>query len=137
MSSMLLLLVFTSVVECFLLGALIFFYKKIKATENLITNLQSNQHRFISMLNENSSLEHDFMVSFSEHIKNLEILDTATQKRILQLEALLQNADSIIHSPQLLRSLIIQKTEEGISKEELSQKMGISLQDIELILTRQ
>lgn len=125
-----------SCVELALFAGLVIFYKKVKASENLVANLYKNHHTFLQMLNTNSSLEQEFEKSFAEHIDTLKILDVETVKRIVQLEQLLSRAEAVIQSPELLRETILHGLRQGIPKETLAHKTGASIQEVEIIATR-
>lgn len=125
-----------SCIEIALFVALLFFYKKVKTSENLIANLYKNQHKFLQMLNANSSLEQEFSKSFAEHVGQLKQLDSETVRRIEQLERLFSRADTVIRSPEFLRETILQGLRQGLSKEVLAHRTGASIQEIEIIATR-
>lgn len=129
-------LIFFSCIEIALFLVLLVFYRKVRISEKLIANLYENQHTFLQMLNENSSFEQEFEKSFAKHIEQLRTLDIETQKRITQLKQLLSRTDAVLQSPELLRETILQGLRQGISKEILAHKTGISIQEVEIIATR-
>ena len=126
--------IFFVIFEGIVLLLLYRFYRKIEESKKLLTTLYNDQHKFITMLQNNAAFEKEITHAFSKHKEELALLNTKIESRIKHLEFLLSRADAMLESPALLRETILQGVRSGIPPEELAHHMGISLEEVELTL---
>lgn len=129
-----LLLVFFSITEIFLLVAIIFFFIRLKKSEELVTQLQSKQQEFINKLHFNAQLETELMNTFEERQEELAKLDELLDRKTKKLKKILSQAEEFSRSPQFLRQIIITGHKEGKPVNRLAKATGLSIEEVELII---
>ena len=123
--------------ELALLGAVLFFFIRLKRSENLLTKLQANQEKLLLRLRQNAELEQELMATFSQRQMELRTLDQRLEDRAETLRRLLEQAEGIVRSPQFLRELILNGRKKGLSAQKIALSAGLSVDEVELILAQE
>lgn len=129
------LLIFT-LAEIVLLGGVLFFFLRLRRSEALMTQLQSNQEELLERLQRNAELEHDLVATFAQRQAELRSLDQRLEERAAELRRLLEQAEGILRSPQFLRELILNKRRQGQSAQQIARAAGLAVDEVELILAQ-
>lgn len=129
------LLIFT-LAEIVLLGGVLFFFLRLRRSEALMTQLQSNQEELLERLQRNAELEHDLIATFAQRQAELRSLDQRLEERAAELRRLLEQAEGILRSPQFLRELILNKRRQGQSAQQIARAAGLAVDEVELILAQ-
>ncbi len=129
------ILIFLSLAELILFILLLAFFRRLKHSEQLLTKLQSGQQNLLDKLQANAELEHEITQTFAVRQQELQVLNQLLQQRSDELQKLVEQAEAISRSPQFLRELIITGTKKGRSPLQLAKATGLSLDEIELILS--
>lgn len=125
-----------TLVELVLFIMLLRFFKRLQKSEELLSDLQANQESILDKLEFNANLEKDLMQSFAQRQHELTQLDLLLQDKAAALRKLLEQADQTTRSPQFLRELIIGGHRRGQSTGELARSTGLSVDEVELILSQ-
>ena len=112
------------------------FFRRLRQSESLLAELQSSQSELLAKLQMNASLENELMQSFRQRQSELAQLDRQLEERAVTLKALIEQAGEVSRSPQLLREIIINGNRKGYSLGELSKRTGLSVDEVELILSQ-
>ena len=88
-------------------------------------------------LDFNAKLEQELVGSFQRRQAELAELDQKLEERSRQLEKLVRKAEEFTRSPDFLRQVIVNGARRGQSPQALAKATGLSLDEVELILTRQ
>lgn len=123
-----------TVAELALLGAVLFFFLRLRRSENLMTMLQANQEQLLNRLQKNAELERDLVATFAQRQAELRILDQRLEERATELRRLLEQAEGILRSPQFLRELILNGHKKGQSPQQIAAAAGLAVDEVELIL---
>lgn len=133
MTISLLIIAGLSIIELILLFLLIVFFLRLRRSESLLSDLQSNQERLLTRLQQNAELEQEVVASFAERQEQLRRLDIQLEARTQELQRLLAQAEEVRRSPQLLREIIQDGRRRGQSVQELARETGLSTDEVELI----
>ncbi len=125
-----------AVVELLLLGAILFFFLRLRRSESLMQNLQANQELLLARLQHNAELERELVATFAQRQAELRALDQKIQDRVGELQRLVSQAEGISRSPQFLRELILNQRSRGISPRQIAKNAGITVDEVELILAQ-
>jgi len=123
--------------EMALLGAVLFFFIRLKRSEHLLTKLQANQEKLLSHLYQNAELERELMATFTQRQSELRILDQRLADRAETLRRLLEQAEGILRSPQFLREIILNGRKKGLNAQKIALSAGLSVDEVELILSQE
>ena len=123
--------------EMALLGAVLFFFVRLKRSENLLTELQANQEKLLQRLQQNTELEQELVATFAQRQVELRTLDQRLEDRAEILRRLLEQAEGIVRSPQFLRELILNGRKKGLSAQKIALSAGLSVDEVELILAQE
>lgn len=123
-----------TVAELALLGAVLFFFLRLRRSENLMTMLQANQEQLLNRLQKNAELERDLVATFAQRQAELRVLDQRLEERATELRRLLEQAEGILRSPQFLRELILNGHKKGHSPQQIAAAAGLAVDEVELIL---
>ena len=129
------LLIFT-LAEIILLGGVLFFFLRLRRSEALMTQLQSNQEQLLERLQRNAELEHDLVATFAQRQAELRTLDQRLEERAVELRRLLEQAEGILRSPQFLRELILNKRRQVQTAQQIARAAGLAVDEVELILAQ-
>lgn len=129
------IIVFTAA-EMALLGAIFFFFMRLRRSEALMHTLQANQEHLLERLQRNAELERELVASFAQRQAELRILDQRLEERAAELRRLLGQAEGIVRSPQFLRELILNQHGKGLNAGQIAKNAGLSVDEVELILTQ-
>ncbi|MCL1986243.1 MAG: hypothetical protein FWG59_07335 [Betaproteobacteria bacterium] len=131
------MIVFFTLAEMALLGAVLFFFVRLKRSENLLTELQANQEKLLLRLHQNAELEQELVATFAQRQVELRTLDQRLEDRAETLRRLLEQAEGIVRSPQFLRELILNGRKKGLNAQKIALSAGLSVDEVELILAQE
>jgi len=123
--------------EMALLGAVLFFFIRLKRSEKLLTELQAKQEKLLLHLYKNAELEQELMATFVQRQTELRTLDQRLEDRAETLRRLLEQAEGILRSPQFLRELILNGRKKGLSAQKIALSAGLSVDEVKLILAQE
>ncbi|MCL1889390.1 MAG: hypothetical protein FWF99_02655 [Desulfovibrionaceae bacterium] len=112
------------------------FFIRLRQSESALIELQNSQAELLEKLSLNARLEDELLRSFKERQKELLLLDNQLRESSSQLRALLGQAEQVSRSPHFLREIIINGNRSGLSLIELAQQTGLSVDEIQLILSQ-
>ncbi|MCL1916338.1 MAG: hypothetical protein FWG17_06520 [Desulfovibrionaceae bacterium] len=112
------------------------FFIRLRQSESALTELQNSQAELLEKLSLNARLEDELLRSFKERQKELLQLDNRLRESSAQLRALLGQAEQVSRSPHFLREVIINGNRNGLSLMELARQTGLSVDEIQLILSQ-
>ena len=124
-----------SLTELALFVLLLVFFARLKKSEHLLVKLQTGQNTLLKSLAQNAELEKDLVASFAERQAELHLLDQRLEERAASLQKLLEQAENVSRSPHFLRELILTGSRKGRSPAQLAKGTGLSLDEVELILS--
>ena len=124
------ILIAASVAEIFFLLALFWFFARLRRSEAVLNELQSNQERLLAKLDINAQLEQELMESFVERQEELHSLDAHLENRAVELKRLITEAQGLTRSPQILREIITTGFKNGRSKTELAKATNLSIDEV-------
>lgn len=128
------MIVLFTLAEMALLGAVLFFFIRLKRSEGLLSQLQANQEKLLRNLHRNAELEQELVATFAQRQVELRALDQRLEDRAETLRRLLEQAEGIVRSPQFLRELILNGRKKGLSAQKIALSAGLSVDEVELIL---
>ncbi|MDR0467058.1 MAG: hypothetical protein LBH94_06850 [Deltaproteobacteria bacterium] len=131
------MIVLFTLAEMALLGAVLFFFIRLKRSENMLTKLQANQEKLLAHLYQNAELERELMASFTQRQSELRILDQRLEDRAETLRRLLEQAEGVLRSPQFLREIVLNGRKKGMSAQKIALTAGLSVDEVELILAQE
>ena len=131
------MIVLFTLAEMALLGAVLFFFVRLKRSEELLTRLQANQEKLLLRLHQNAELEQELVATFAQRQVELRTLDQRLEDRAETLRRLLEQAEGILRSPQFLRELILNGRKKGWNAQKIALSAGLSVDEVELILAQE
>jgi len=131
------MIVLFTLAEAALLGAVLFFFVRLKRSETLLTKLQANQEKLLLQMHQNAQLEQELVATFAQRQTELRTLDQRLEDRAETLRRLLEQAEGIVRSPQFLRELILNGRKKGLSPQKIALSAGLSVDEVELILAQE
>ena len=131
------MIVLFTLAEMALLGAVLFFFVRLKRSEALLTRLQANQEKLLLQLHQNAQLEQELVATFAQRQTELRTLDQRLADRAETLRRLLEQAEGIVRSPQFLRELILNGRKKGLTPQKIALSAGLSVDEVELILAQE
>jgi hypothetical protein len=120
--------------ELALLFLVVFFFARLRKSEELLTALRESQSGLLAKLDQNARLEQEMVESFEDRQVALARLDAKLESRREELEKLLKQASEFTRSPDFLRQLILTGHRKGQSTKALAKATGLSQDEVELIL---
>lgn len=130
------ILMVISLAELLLFALLLRFFARLRRSETLLTQLGEDQQRLMDKLRVNAELEQELMHTFASRQDSLRVLNDSLEQRTAELGDLLEQAESVSRSPYFLREIITAGRKKGRSPAQLAKATGLSLDEVELILTR-
>jgi hypothetical protein len=131
------MIVLFTLAEMALLGAVLFFFVRLKRSETLLTKLQANQEKLLLQMHQNTQLEQELVATFAQRQTELRTLNQRLEDRAETLRRLLEQAEGIVRSPQFLRELILNGRKKGLSPQKIALSAGLSVDEVELILAQE
>ncbi len=131
-----LLVIFLTVCELVLLLLVVLFFSRLRRSEDLLAKLQKNQDALLKKLDFNAKLEQELVGSFHKRQAELAELDQKLEERRVELEKLVKKAKEFSRSPEFLRQIIVNGAKRGQSPVALAKATGLSLDEVELILSQ-
>ncbi len=128
-------LIFTAI-EVLLLVAVLFFFLRLRRSEDLVQQLQANQEILLARLQHNAELERELVATFAQRQAELRSLDQRMEERADELRRLVSQAEGITRSPQFLRELILNQHGRGVSAKQIAKNAGLTVDEVELILAQ-
>lgn len=130
------ILIALTVLELILFVLLAGFFRRLRRSEQLLTELRKSQSSILDKLELNAGLEEELMASFTRRQLELARLDSSLEGRAEALRKLLTQAEAVSRSPQFLREVIIGGSRRGMTTSELARNTGLSVDEVELILAQ-
>ncbi len=128
-------LLFTGI-EVVLLVTILFFFLRLRRSEDLVQQLQANQEILLARLQHNAELERELVATFAQRQAELRTLDQRMEERADELRRLVSQAEGITRSPQFLRELILNQNGRGVSPRQIAKNAGLTVDEVELILAQ-
>lgn len=122
--------------EVALLLLVLFFFLRLKRSEDLLVRLQASQEKMLSRIYANAELEQELVGSFTQRQEQLAMLNRKLEDRAEYLRRLLEQAEGIIRSPQFLREIILNNHRKGKNNAQIARDTGLSIDEVELILAK-
>lgn len=122
--------------ELVILGVIFFFYMRLRRSERLVSLLQANQQALLGRIEMNARLEKEIVATFAQRQAELQNLEEKLEERSGELRRLLEQAEGIMRSPQFLREIILNGRKKGLSARQIARNAGLSVDEVELILTQ-
>ncbi len=128
-------LIFTGI-ELILLVSILFFFLRLRKSEDLVQQLQANQEILLARLQHNAELERELVATFAQRQAELRVLDQRMEERAEELRKLISQAEGISRSPQFLRELILNQHGRGLSARQIAKNAGLTVDEVDLILAQ-
>ncbi len=128
-------LLFTGIEIIILIGVL-FFFLRLRRSEDLMQKLQGKQEILLARLQHNAELEKELVASFAQRQAELRTLDQRMEERAEVLRKLVTQAEGISRSPHFLRELILNQKKRGASSMQIAKNAGLTVDEVELILAQ-
>lgn len=125
-----------TIVEVVLFFLIWAFFNRLRKSERILTELQASQKSLLDKLALNAGLEQELMLSFAQRQAELTRLELSLEKRVAELNTLVEQAEKVSRSPQFLRELILSGHRQGRSAMQLAKGTGLSVEEVELILAQ-
>lgn len=122
--------------ELALLVLVVRFFSRLRKSEELLSNLREQQGSLLKKLTDNAELERDLVNSFARRQRELAALNEAMEERRRELEKLLKKAEEFTRSPAFMRQMILSGKKRGQSNAALAKATGLSVEEVELILSQ-
>ena len=122
--------------ELLILGGVLFFYRRLRRSEAMLSTLQGNQENLLARIEMNARLEKDIVATFAQRQAELGSLDAKLEERAQELRRLLEQAEGISRSPQFLREIILNGSRKGLSSRQIARNAGLSVDEVDLILAQ-
>ena len=130
------LVIVFSLLELLILGGVLFFYLRLRRSETLLNTLQGNQESLLARIEMNARLEREIVATFAQRQAELRGLDEKLEERAQELRRLLEQAEGICRSPQVLREISLNGRRKGLSSRQIARNAGLSVDEVELILAQ-
>ena len=131
-----LVLIVLMIAELVMLGLILFFFRRLKKSEKILTALQANQDDLLDRIQQSAMLEQEMVATFTQRQDQLASLNSSLDNRITLLRKLLDQAEGIGRSPHFLREVILNSRKKGQSIEQIVRNTGLAKDEIELILAK-
>ncbi len=125
----LLILAAITIAELFLIVLVLFFFRRLRKSEQVMLAMQNNQDELMERMVRNANLEQELVATFMQRQAELERLNVAMEE--------LKQAEEISHSPYLLREVIMNSRKKGMNTDMIAHKTGLAKDEIELILKKE
>ena len=122
--------------ELLILSGVLFFYLRLRNSERLLNTLQGNQEALLARIEMNARLEKEIVATFAQRQAELRSLDEKLEQRAQTLRRLLDQAEGLTRSPQFLRELILNGQRNGLSAKQIARNAGLSVDEVELIMSQ-
>ena len=126
-----------SLLELAILGGVLLFYLRLRRSELLLHSLQNNQQNLLERIEMNARLEKEIVATFAQRQAELRNLDEKLEERVHELRRLLLQAEGISRSPQFLREIILNGRRKGLGSRQIAKNAGLSVDEVELILSQE
>jgi biopolymer transport protein ExbB/TolQ len=137
MSATLFLLIAVSALEIIVLLAVVFFFLRLKRSQNELGSLYEKHEALQKKLRFNAEIEQELMSTFETRQAELADLESKLEARAQELKRLIRQAESLTSSPDLLRQAILEGRRSGKATHEIARSTGLSTEEVELILERE
>lgn len=125
-----------TIAETILIVMVFLFFLRLRRSEAILAQLQSNQEHVLESIYRNAALEQALVDSFSQRQEQLIILNKGLEERIRILQKLIDQAANISRSPQFLREVILAGKKKGQTPVQIARSTGLAVDEVELILSR-
>lgn len=123
--------------ELALIILVLFFFMRLRRSEQILSVLQANQDDLLDRMLRNAALEQEMVATFAQRQEQLTQLNDRMEDRIQTLRKLLNQAEGISRSPHFLREVILNCRKKGQSVDTIVKTTGLARDEIELILARE
>lgn len=123
--------------ELALLALVLFFFLRLRRSEHILSQLQSNQDDLLDRMLRNAELEQEMVATFVQRQEQLAQLNARLEDRAQTLKKLLDQAEGISRSPYFLREVILNCRKKGQTPEQIARTTGLARDEVELILARE
>lgn len=125
-----------TIAEVALMLLVLFFFLRLKRSEDLLVRLQASQEKMLHRIYANAELEQELVGSFTQRQEQLSSLNSRLEERAEYLRRLLEQAEGIVRSPQFLREIILNNRRKGKDTAQIARDTGLSVDEVELILVK-
>ena len=122
--------------ELLILGGVLFFYRRLRRSEAMLSTLQGNQENLLARIEMNARLEKEIVATFAQRQAELGSLDAKLEERAQELRRLLEQAEGISRSPQFLHKIIINGRRKSLFSRRIARNAGLSVDEVDLILAQ-
>ncbi len=126
-----------TVAELALMALVLFFFLRLRRSEQILAAMQANQDDLMDRMLRNAELEQEMVATFAQRQEQLAQLNGAMEHRVQTLRKLLDQAEGISRSPHFLREVILNCRRKGQSVEQIAKNTGLARDEIELILAKE
>lgn len=130
------LLVILTGSELLLLILVVGFFARLRRSEDMLQALQNNQAELMGKLQKSAQFEQELLESFEDRQRALMRLEERLVAREKDLSKLVQQAEEVSRSPDFLRQVVLGGLKKGQTARELAKATGISLDEVELIISQ-
>lgn len=128
------LLIVLTLAEVGLLALVAVFYFRLRRSESLISLLQQRHEDLMAKLHFNAELEQQLVSSFEQRQQELGSLNEEIERRVTELQELLERVEKAAPKPDARRQAIFDGRRRGLSVKALAQSMGLTVDEVELLL---
>lgn len=128
------ILIGVSGLEIALLATVAILFIRVKRSEAGLLRMREKQEALLDNLKRNAELEQELVNSFAQRQEELARLDAKLQDKVKELRRLLDHAENMATSPQLVKNVILSGQAQGDSVAALAHKTGLSEEEVEWVI---
>ncbi len=128
------ILIGVSGLEIALLATVAILFIRVKRSEAGLLRMREKQEALLDNLKRNAELEQELVNSFAQRQEELARLDAKLQDKVKELRRLLDHAENMATSPQLVKNVILSGQARGDSVAALAHKTGLSEEEVEWVI---
>ena len=128
------ILIGVSGLEVVLLATVAILFVRVRRSEAGLIQMSQKQEALLENLKKNAELEQELVASFAQRQDELARLDSKLQDKVKELRRLLDQAEHIANSPQLVKKVILSGQARGDSVTALAHKTGLSEEEVEWVI---
>jgi len=128
------ILIGVSGLEIALLTTVVLLFVRVKRSEAGLLRMREKQEALLRSLEKNAALEQELVNSFAQRQEELTRLDSKLQGKVRELRRLLDEAERMTSSPQLVKNIILTGQARGASVSDLAHKTGLSEEEVEWVI---
>ena len=120
--------------EIILLATVAVLFVRVRRSEAGLIQMRQKQEALLENLKRNAELEQELVDSFAQRQEELTRLDSKLQDKVKELRRLLDQAEHMANSPQLVKTIILSGQARGDSVTALAHKTGLSEEEVEWVI---